>query len=145
MCSSDLMSRSGVSDKHEGEIHALYDEAQAQYQQMNNGQKPPDDWRADKINAIAAEIKVMRPGFLNDSGMKPLYQFEQFSSEIPAEHTTAVLAAFGDASQGEQKLAEADLEIAYRRAMAAFKAGGINSPTELAITQMIQSQRGGME
>jgi len=139
------MQRAGVGDEHRGEILALYDSAQAEYQEMNGGQKPPADWRENMVDSIAAKIKVTRPGLLNDSGMKPIHQFDQFSKEIPAEHTKAVLMGFGNANEGSQNIPEADLELAYQKAMAALTAGGISKPSNLAITQMIQWQQGAAE
>lgn len=127
------MERSGIgSDKKlKGEIIDEYERRSFAYQQQN-GKEPDDKWRNDTLEEMTTDVKIMRPGFVfrpyvgKPGGLaassstvgknRARIKVDAIGS-IPEEYTQAVLAAFPDETQLNQK----DLEVYYTTATEALR------------------------
>lgn len=135
---SSAIERAGLKDDAKGALLLEYDRAQQQYQAENEGQEPPDQWRDEMIENMAAKFKIRQPGLFNDKSGSA-FELENVG-DIPQRHTQAVLNAFGNVEE-RTTISEGELGRAYEMAMGYFVLNGVMKPTDEEITEMIKAQR----
>lgn len=138
---TNSIERAGLKDDVRGELLRAYDLAAQEYQ-AENGAEPSDQWRDERIESLAAEFKIRKPGLFNDR-TSAAYEVESIGT-VPQEHTQAVLNAFGRVDD-RTVISEEKLNRAYSMAMAYFRMNGIQNPSDEAITSMIKAQQGSDE
>jgi len=138
---ASAMERAGIKDKNRGELLRAYDEEYQKYQ-AEKGEEPSDQWRDETIEMLAAKVKVRKPGWWNDT-TGAVHEFDSVGF-IPEERTQAVLAAFAGVDS-KTVVRQRAAEEAYTKAMMQFRLGGIENPSDEALTAMIRAHQGGDE
>lgn len=140
---SSAIERAGLKgDETKGELLLEYDRLQQQYQAENEGMEPPDQWRDETIENLAAKFKITKSGLFNDKKYAA-YEVDEIRL-VPDRHTRAVLNAYANVDQ-MTTISEERLGRSYASAMAIFRLNGIHNPSDEAITKMIQAQQESVE